>query len=59
MKNAVHDFSQNFHNNFRATGCYWLLQLKEKKVKNSFNSGFKLELETTYHLGFVMKVLWT
>ena len=39
MKNAVHDFSQNFHNNFRATGCYWLLQLKEKKSKTALIVG--------------------
>ena len=41
---------QQFHNKSYATSCYWWV--KHVNIKP------KLELETTYHIRFIMKILW-
>ena len=43
-------WTQQFHNKFYATTCYWWVKY--------INIEPKLELRTAYHIRFIVKILW-
>ena len=54
MKNSEMLCTSHFYNKFQVACHYWLLLLGKK---SNYSVRFKLEPITTYHLGFVVKVL--
>ena len=54
MKNSEMLCTSHFYNKFQVACHYWLLLLGKK---SNCSVRFKLEPITTYHFGFVVKVL--